>query len=164
MSAGPVGDASRIGVRSLVGTLQWVAVLFLLDQDHRSVPLRTRSDSSSWPSWASRTRSGPSYQTRIVWEPDTREATLPASPPCPPIVGNAGSPRSEFSTTVPESALTLAPRTSTSNCAAVRGGSDPCASAVTESMSGPALITPAATTAGTAHRALRERGIETEVI
>ena len=120
------------------GTVQCVAVLSWLDQAHRSVPLRTRSDSPSWPSSASRCWSGPAYQTRIVWEPETSEEKLAAPPPPPADVeGRAGSPRSVVSTTVPDSALTCAWLTSTSSWAAVRGGSEPWALAVTAWTSGP---------------------------
>ena len=71
-----------------------------LDQVHRSVPLRTTSDSPSEPSSASRTWSGPAYQSRSVCEPETSEVRSELPPP--PRPGRLGRPRSAFCTIVPD--------------------------------------------------------------
>ena len=74
---GVTGDAGREAARvASVGRGRHGAVggaLVVLDQVHRSVPLRTTSDSPSEPSRASRTWSGPAYHSRRVCEPATSE-------------------------------------------------------------------------------------------
>lgn len=157
--AGPAEASGVSGAPSRpAGTVQWVAVLSWLDHAHTSVPLRTRSDSPSWPSRASRSRSGPAYHRRIVCEPDTSEEKLALSPPRPPTAGSAGSPRSEVSTTVPESACSFAPCTSVRSWAAVRGGSDPWASAVITATAGPTPTSTTAAATGTPQRRRRDEG------
>ena len=82
------GCAVRRPPRS--ATVRWVALLSLLDQVHRSVPLRTRSDSPSEPSSASRTWSG--RRTRAAACATRRPARSGPSCRCPPTPGQARQP------------------------------------------------------------------------
>jgi hypothetical protein len=65
-------------------------------------------------------RSGPENQTRKVCEPATTDDRFEL--PAPPMPGSSGRPRSARCTTVPDAASSRAVCTSTSNCAAERGG------------------------------------------
>ena len=55
------------------GSVMCVADLSWLDHSQTSLPLRMTSDSPDVPSRATRVRSGPAYQSRSVWVPETRE-------------------------------------------------------------------------------------------
>src|SRR5690606_10910540 len=64
------------------GSTRWLALFSELSQIHRSRPLRMMSAWLSVPSSATRTRSGPSYHSRRVFEPDHSEprSAWPRSP------------------------------------------------------------------------------------
>src|SRR3954468_1313755 len=125
------------------------------------------SDSPDEPSRATRVRSGPAYQSRSVWVPETREvrSELPDPPadeppplepePEPPalvMAPRAGTPRSARCTTVPDKPSRRAFWTSTRSWAAVRGGRGESAWAEI-TPAAPAPPTTATTaTPGTAHR------------
>ena len=132
-----------------------MAVLSRLFQSHVSVPLWTMSDSPLDRISATRALSLPEYQTRIVFEPLISEARsmplLPAAPP-PMPGGSAIRPRSARSTTVPETPSSRAVCTSTSNWAALRGGSRTSADACIVVTSAPPPRTTATRPAGSAHR------------
>src|SRR3954454_21982189 len=124
------------------------------------------SDSPDDPSRATRVRSGPAYQRRSVWVPETREvrSELPDPPadeppplapdpePEPAMAPRAGTPRSARCTTVPDRPSRRAFWTSTRSWAAVRGGRGESAWAEI-TPAAPAPPTTATTaTPGTAHR------------
>src|SRR6185312_1357039 len=110
-------DARLLGSSPEAGTTWCVALLSALDQDHRSVPLRTRSDSPRDPRSASRTWLGPAYHSRRVCDPATSEVM--SELPLPPMPGRLGSPRSAFCTMVPDRPSRRACWTSTRRSAAV---------------------------------------------
>ena len=146
----PVGSAFGF-LSASAGIVRWLAVLSRLRHIHTSEPLRITSVSPSVPSRASRTLSSPAYQTRAVLLPAT--SLVRSASPWPPVMpGSDGSPRSAVCTMVPESPSTLAFCTSTSNCAALRSGSDGSALAAIVPAAAPPPMTTTAAADGTSQR------------
>ncbi len=122
----------------------------------QSSPVPTRIDdvwvSPSALNTASRALSSPAYQTRTVLLPVISFMT--SVPPATPLSpARAGSPRSACCTTVPDSPSTFAFCTSTSNCAALRSGSDGSALATSvPAAAPPPPMTSTAAAAGTSQR------------
>src|SRR5215468_7057401 len=102
------GDGSDLGAEPVAladaGRRTCVTAFLSLDHVQRFAPSRMMSDSPSVPSNATRVMVGPAHQTRRVWEPDSN-VVQSATPSPPRPFGNAGSPRSAFSTTVPDTAF-----------------------------------------------------------
>jgi hypothetical protein len=147
----PLGSGSGVPLpASSPVSLVWVASLVRLFHTHTSSPLRIMSLSPSVLMRAIRAWSGPAYQTRRVFLPETSDARPWPLMPARSAIG--GRPSSARWTTVPERPSRRAVWRSTSSWAAVRGGSAGSPAVASVPIATPPPITAAAAVAGTSQR------------